>query len=136
MHEAAITSALRHPNIPLVLGLVQSPPANLASPRRSGLAFELADGSLKCEKYRGRVHDGLKVMEEVGRALTYAHAGGIVHRDVKPSQVLMFSGVAKLGDWGLGRVIEDEMTGETGTWEYVSLFLFVFLFCICLEQHK
>lgn len=120
--EAGINARLRHPHIVQFLGLVTGAAVDRDAP---GLLFELAvGGKLNCTKFGpGRLEKGIDVCVAVARAVTYVHALGVLHRDIKPSQVLFCAGgVAKLGDWGLARGYRegDECTGETGTWEYVS----------------
>lgn len=112
---------LRHPHVVHFLGVVQSPVARADPP---GLVFEFADSVLDCEQFGpGKVVQAVEICRKVGTALAFAHEMGVLHRDVKPSQVLICEGRPKLGDWGLARgyVEGDLCTGSTGTWEYVSV---------------
>src|SRR3989440_1656629 len=66
-----------------------------------------------------------RMLEEVGRALDYAHTHGVVHRDVKPDNILMElrSGRALVSDFGIAHVSGGGTTdprGVVGTAEFMS----------------
>ncbi|NLW75216.1 MAG: serine/threonine protein kinase [Methanomicrobiales archaeon] len=49
----------------------------------------------------------VSITVQIGSALSYAHENGVIHRDIKPGNVLIADdGTVKLTDWGLSRFIE------------------------------
>jgi eukaryotic-like serine/threonine-protein kinase len=114
--EIRTTAHLRHPHI---LPLFDSGAAD-------GLPFYVmpfVDG----ESLRSRLHaqgrlstaDAVRILREVADALAHAHALGIVHRDVKPDNVLMSGRHAFLADFGVARAVaahvgQDQTVTGTG----------------------
>jgi serine/threonine-protein kinase len=71
--------------------------------------------------------DALDVIIQIGEALFHAHERGLIHRDVKPKNIMLTpGGVAKLTDLGLARAVDDKEAAEMeagkayGTPYYIS----------------
>ena len=79
------------------------------------------------QKKRFTEQEALDIIIQVGEALEHAHAKGLIHRDVKPKNIMISkSGVVKLADMGLARAISDREAAEAeagkafGTPYYIS----------------
>src|SRR5438094_2093563 len=98
--EARAVARLSHPNIVTVIDRGEAD-------GRQFIVFEYVDGQNLKELIRkqGRlpVRTALELGIEVGRALAFAHAGGLIHRDVKPQNVLLGNGDVKVTDFGIAR---------------------------------
>lgn len=102
LKEIAIVARLAHPN---VLPLHDSGEVD-------GLLYfvmpYVAGESLRTRLIReGRlpVHEALVIAREVADALSHAHAHGVVHRDVKPENILLEAGHAVVSDFGIARAM-------------------------------
>ena len=90
------------------------------------LVMEYADGLTVADLLeRGGAMDEervLHVAQQMARALDHAHKANLIHRDVKPTNILLTKdGVAKLSDFGLARLeLDDADARRMGTPDYIS----------------
>ena len=115
--EIRLSASLQHANIIPVLS------AGIAE-GMSYYTMPLVEERSLRERLRreGRlpIREAVSILRDVARALAYAHAHGVVHRDIKPGNVLLSGGSAVVADFGIARALNvalgcGELTGATAT---------------------
>jgi serine/threonine-protein kinase len=123
--EARTTARLSHPHIAAVhdYGEEQRPDGTVVP----FVVMELLDGeSLAARLTRGRLpwQEAARIGSEVASALAMAHASKVVHRDIKPGNIMLTSTGSKILDFGISAAAgtpDDDETGATfGTPAYVA----------------
>ncbi len=124
LKEIEVTANLQHPHI---LPLFDSGEAD------SLLYYVMpfVEGESLADKlHRERqlsVEESITIAEQVAAALAYAHSHGVVHRDIKPDNIMLSSGEAIVADFGIARAVDaaggEQLTGTgmaLGTPAYMS----------------
>ena len=119
--EARAASSLDHPNLCTILDLGETADGQLF------IAMPCYDGevlSRKIERGPLPVEEALDVALQTARGLAKAHKSGIIHRDVKPANLIVTSdGVVKILDFGLAKLAGSALTRThlgAGTPAYMS----------------
>jgi TonB family protein len=111
-HEARISGTLSHPNIVTLFDIGEE--AGIPY-----LAMEFVEGeTLAAVIERGTRFKPEKVIglvSQIAAALDYAHGKGVIHRDVKPANLMLYEGDrVKVTDFGIAKLVDAEMT-QSGT---------------------
>jgi serine/threonine protein kinase len=110
IQEAQAAAALNHPNVAHIYEIGQDDGIHF-------IAMEFVDGiTLREEIHQERteIPKLLRYLQQVAEGLAKAHAAGVVHRDLKPDNIMITAdGHAKILDFGLAKLIEQRPTSPS-----------------------
>jgi hypothetical protein len=111
VREAQITAQLEHPGLPSVhaLGLDADGHPFFTMTRLRGESLAALVGRRESDpEARAQLTTtrALRIVEQVGYALAFAHSHGVIHRDVKPANIMLGEfGEVRLVDWGIAKLV-------------------------------
>ena len=110
--EAQVAARLRHPNIVTVHDIVATGATSL-------IVMELVEGETLQSRLRARgrldLAETIRLLGQVASALDHAHANQVVHRDVKPANIMIDpSGQVKVMDFGIAKLESAANLTSTG----------------------
>jgi serine/threonine-protein kinase len=116
--EALAAAGLNHPGIVAVYDSGEEGP-------NSYIVMELVNGHTLREEIQKSdaisVDRSLEIIEGVLTALSYSHSNGIIHRDIKPGNIMLTdAGDVKVMDFGIARAMDDIGATMTSTWNVVG----------------
>ena len=118
LREAWITGALEHPNVVPVhdLGADERGGPRMVMKRIEGVEWGalMHDGPAVEARFavRSLLEWNLSIFQQVANAIAFAHARGVVHRDIKPDNVMIGAfGEVYVVDWGIAVALRDDGSG-------------------------
>jgi serine/threonine protein kinase/tetratricopeptide (TPR) repeat protein len=134
--ERQALALMDHPHIARVLDAGEAPPAHAGGSPRPYFVMELVKGvpiTRYCDELHLPIKERLALFVPVCQAIQHAHQKGVIHRDVKPSNVLVCmqdgNPVAKVIDFGVAKALHQKLSEQSlfteigqiiGTLEYMS----------------
>jgi serine/threonine-protein kinase len=112
--EIMLSAALQHPHIVPVLSAGEIADESLTSTKLPYFIMPFVEGeSLRTRLSRGplSVREAVSILKDVSRALVYAHGRGVIHRDIKPDNILLSGGSATVTDFGVAKAITASREG-------------------------
>ena len=124
LREAKSAGALAHPNIVTVFEMDEGGPLTY-------IVMEFIEGATLRDAMEGKdrleTAEALRLLEQAAAGLDYAHARSVVHRDVKPANIMITEdGTVKIADFGVAKVLSEATLALTqagatvGTPHYMS----------------
>jgi serine/threonine-protein kinase len=114
--EIMLSAALQHPHIVPVLSAGETEgDKGSAATKLPFFIMPFVEGeSLRARLSRGplSVREVVSILKDVARALVYAHGRGIIHRDIKPDNILLSGGSATVTDFGVAKAITASREGN------------------------
>jgi len=115
--EIMLSAALQHPHIVPVLSSGETGPdeKDPSAQRLPYFIMPFVEGeSLRARLSRGplSVREGVSILKDVARALVYAHGRGVIHRDIKPDNILISGGSATVTDFGVAKALSASREGN------------------------
>lgn len=100
--EVQLSAQLQHPNIVTVLGT-----GVLGELPFYTMPFVAGESLRAALEQRGTIppREAVPILRDAARALAFAHAHGVVHRDIKPDNVLLSGGAAMVTDFGVAKAL-------------------------------
>ena len=113
--EALAAARLQHPNIVQVFDSGEDPDSH-----RHFIVMEYVDGPSCADVLRDEkqleIEEAVRIVRDACHGLDYAHRAGVVHRDVKPGNLLIArdTGATKLADFGIAKAAEQTRLTQVG----------------------
>jgi serine/threonine protein kinase len=110
-YEAQAAGRLLHPGIVTIFDTGEDPEGHIAYIVMEYIAGQSLDRLLSEQSKKLPIDTALRLTEELAEALDHAHGQGVIHRDMKPANILVTKeGHAKIADFGIAKMNMAHMT--------------------------